>query len=341
VGLRKGVASAGTWCVDLNKQIAAWPAEDTANEIIAIDRQGGGSGSNMAQDLRRLDPNLPVEAIGVVGDDDDGRFLLGRCDALGIDRTRLLTISSQPTSCVDAFFVAGTGRRTHFFHQGVAALLNPDHFDFSTSTARLAHIGLPGTHRTMDAPWRGEANGWAPVLKAARAAGLQTNLELMTIDRDRLAALARPCLPHLDYLIVNDYEIGAITGRATRRAGDQADAREIGAAIDAVLAAGPLKLVAVHFPEGAMIGARDGARLAFGSVAIPRHEVVSANGAGDGFAAGFLYGLHQGWEIARCASLAHASAAASMRAMSTTAGVAPWADCLSMAERWGWRVAPS
>ena len=72
MGARKGIVTAGTWCVDLNKSIADWPAEDTSNEVLAIDRQGGGSGCNMAFDLKRLDPDLPVETMGVVGDDDDG-----------------------------------------------------------------------------------------------------------------------------------------------------------------------------------------------------------------------------------------------------------------------------
>ena len=67
---RRGVLSAGTWCVDFNKSIARWPDEDTANEVLTIDRDGGGSGFNMALDLKRLDPELPVEAMGVVGDDD-------------------------------------------------------------------------------------------------------------------------------------------------------------------------------------------------------------------------------------------------------------------------------
>lgn len=336
---RGGVISAGTWCVDLNKQIASWPAEDTANEILAIDRQGGGAGCNMALDLRRLDPTLPVTALGAVGDDDDGRFLINQCDLAGIDRSRLRVLDSAPTQCVDAFCVSGSGRRTHFYYQGVAALLNPDHFDFSGIAARLLHLGLPGAHRTMDAPWRGEANGWVATLKAARDAGLETNLELMTIERGRLAAMTAPCLPHLDYLIVNDFEIGAVADEATRTDG-AADAAAIGRAIDAIFERGALKLIAVHFPEGALVGARDGRRLATGSVAIPADQIVSVNGAGDGFAAGFLYGLHQGWSIDRCAALAHASAAASMRAMSTTTGVAPWADCLAMAGRWGYRDAP-
>ena len=63
---RRGVATAGTWCVDLNKSIAQWPAEDTSNEVLAIDRQGGGSACNMAIDLKRLDPDFPVETMGVV-----------------------------------------------------------------------------------------------------------------------------------------------------------------------------------------------------------------------------------------------------------------------------------
>ena len=80
--------SAGTWCVDFNKSIARWPDEDTSNEVLAIDRQNGGSGSNMAFDLKRLDPDFPVEAMGVVGDDDLGRFLFKQCDAHGVNARR-------------------------------------------------------------------------------------------------------------------------------------------------------------------------------------------------------------------------------------------------------------
>ena len=90
MGARKGIVTAGSWCVDYNKSIADWPAEDTTNEVLAVDRQGGGSGCNMALDLKRLDPALPVETMGVVGDDDEARFLLrpmrrGRRRARGAD----------------------------------------------------------------------------------------------------------------------------------------------------------------------------------------------------------------------------------------------------------------
>jgi len=201
----------------------------------------------------------------------------------------------------------------------------------------MLHLGLPGAHKAMDSQWGNEANGWAAVLRKARGAGLMTNLELMTTSAGRLAELGRPCLPLLDFLIVNDFEIGALAGRETRRPDGSTDAAAVRRAIDEALEAGAMRWVIAHFPEGALAGARDGTRFALGSVAIPAGAVAGANGAGDAFAAGILYGLHEDWPIADCLRLGHACAAASMRAVSTTEGVVPVAECLALAERWGLR----
>jgi sugar/nucleoside kinase (ribokinase family) len=334
---RRGVLSAGTWCVDFNKSIARWPDEDTSNEVLAIDRQGGGAGFNMALDLKRLDPELPVEAMGVVGDDDLGRFLFAECDARGVNRNALRAGPGGATMSVDAFNVATNGRRTHFYHQGVAAEMTPEDFDFSSTAAKILHLGLPGAHKAMDQPWRGEANGWVAVLRKARAFGLSANLELMTTRAERLAELGRPCLPHLDCLIVNDYEIGALAGRETRRADGSTDPAAVARAIDDVLALGSMRWAAAHFPEGAVVGRRDGSRVALGSVAVPASNVVGVNGAGDAFAAGLLYGLHEQWPIVECLGLGHACAAASMRAVSTTAGVGTVSECQALAKQWGFR----
>jgi sugar/nucleoside kinase (ribokinase family) len=337
---RRGVLSAGTFCVDFNKSIARWPQEDTSNEVLQIDRQGGGAAFNMALDLKRLDPDFPVEAMGVVGDDDFGRFLFGECDAQGVDRRALLALAGGATMSVDAFNVRDSGRRTHFFHQGVAAAMTPDHFDFAATPARILHLGLPGAHAAMDRPWRDAANGWVAVLRKARSAGLATNLELMTTGAARLAELGRPCLPHLDTLIVNDFEIGALAGRETRHADGTTDVGAVRGAVDEAFKLGAMRWVVAHFPEGAVLGGRDGTRLAVGSVAMPASAVAGANGAGDAFAAGLLYALHENWPIEKALRLAHASAAASMRAVSTTAGVVAVAECLALAEKYGFRPLP-
>jgi sugar/nucleoside kinase (ribokinase family) len=238
---------------------------------------------------------------------------------------------------VDAFNVAANGRRTHFFHQGVAAAMTPDDFDFSSTAAKILHLGLPGAHKAMDLPWRGDANGWVAVLRKARAAGLSANLELMTTRAERLAELGRPCLPHLDCLIVNDYEIGALAGRETRRRDGSTDPAAVVRAIEDVLALGSMRWAAAHFPEGGVVVGRDGSRLALGSVALPASAIVGANGAGDAFAAGILYGLHEQWPMVECLELGHACAAASMRAVSTTTGVGTVGECRALAKQWGLR----
>ena len=128
----------------------------------------------------------------------------------------------------------------------------------------------------MDRPWRDEANGWAAVLRKAKGAGLDTNLELMTTSAARLAELGRPCLPHLDFLIVNDFEIGALAGRETRGADGTTDLGALLGAVDGVCHRARCAGSRRHSPEGAIVGDRDGTRLTMGSVAMPPAAVAGA-----------------------------------------------------------------
>jgi sugar/nucleoside kinase (ribokinase family) len=337
-GGRRGFITGGSWCVDRNKLIEFWPAEDSICEILSEERRNGGSGSNFAIDIKKLDSLMPVETIGLVGDDDDGRFLLAEADRYGIDRRQLTVSTAAPTHYTECFGSKQTGRRTHMTFNGVGAHLSPEHFDFSATQARILHLGLPGVHRTMDSPWQSEANGWVAVLKKAKAAGLMTNIELVSIAPPRIAALARPCLPHLDLMVVNDHEIGAL--------GDEVTVTSQGTNVEACLRAmrkvlgdGSLQLVVVHFPRGALALSRDGAPIRQPSLRVPSQEIVGANGAGDAFAAGFVYGFHEGWPPADCLDLAHAAAGASLRGISTTGTVENWQTCLALAKQWGAREA--
>jgi sugar/nucleoside kinase (ribokinase family) len=333
---RSGVVTGGTWCADHNKVVQYWPGEDGLVEILSEDVRGGGSACNLAIDLMRLDPQFTVSTIGILGDDEDGRIILAEAKTAGIDCKNLQIIPGVRTNYTDAFTSSSTGRRTHLYHAGTSALMTPDHFDFSDVNARYLHLGLPGIHAKLDAPWQLDANGWVTVLKKARAEGIKTNLELCSIPAERMAEIVRPCLAHLDLLIVNDFEIAAIAGRARGHEDDV----DIGACLIAareVLAEGAMQFLAVHFPGGAIALTRDGAEFRKSSVAVPPEEIIGANGAGDAFAAGTLYGLHQGWGLDETVALGHAAAAASLRGVGTTDAVEPWQRCLEIASDWGWR----
>ncbi len=333
---RRGIITGGTWCADHNKLVENWPNEEELVRIISEETRGGGSACNLGIDIKRLDPELPVATIGLLGDDADGQMLLQQAKAEGLDCSQLMVTTGQRTTFTDAFTSQESARRTHLFHAGASQVLNPDHFNFSDVNAGILHLGLPGLHAQMDGPWEGEENGWVAVLKKAREAGLKTNLELCSLPAQQLRALVDPCLKHLDYFIVNDFEIAAVAGQPTDH-GQIVDTENCVSNARKVLEGTDLKLVIVHFPLGAVAVSNTGDCATCPSVNVPPEQVEGTNGAGDAFAAGALYGLHQGWGLDATLQLAHASAAASIRHIGTTDAVVGWSDCLLLASEFGWR----
>lgn len=333
---RRGFIAGGTWCLDRNRRIDAWPREDSVGIAWGLEERGGGPACNLAIDIKRLDPSIPVETIGLVGDDDAGRKLVAEAEKAGLDHRQMQVSLDAPTHLTEAFISQASGQRTHISDLGASALLSPEHFDFSTTTARYMHLGLPGIHPRMDAPRQDDANGWVTVLKAARRVGLQTNLELCTVTPERLRGLILPCLPYLDTLIVNDSEIGALAEVTTVRDG-RTDIDACGTACAAMLEQGAMHLVTIHFPEGAITVMRSGETIFVPSVKVPPDAITGPNGAGDAFAAGFMYGLHEDWAIRDCLQLGHAAAACSLRSAGTTDGVVGWKECLDIAGHWGSR----
>ena len=334
---RVGFIAAGTWCADHNKLVDRWPGEE--DQVLILDKEvrGGGPACNLAIGVKRLDPDMPVATIGLLGDDADGRLLKSQAAREGVDCSALLLLEGRQTTFTDAFTSGDTGRRTHLYFPGTSSLLTPDHFDFSDTGARILHLGLPGLHEQMDKPWKGDPNGWVTVLRKARAAGMKTNLEMCSLPADRLADAVTPCLGHLDYLIINDFEVAALAGRPVRH-GEETDVKRCLENARDVLASGSMELLLVHFPHGSIALPKNGDPLVMPSVAVPKAAIAGSNGAGDAFASGVLYGLHEGWDLEAALRLAHASAAASMRHIGTTDGIESWQRCLRLAEDYGARA---
>jgi len=317
-------------------QVNHWPPEETVAPIIASEDFGGCPGHNMSSALKRLGAPFPVAAQGLVGDDEHGHLLFQICDELGIERSALEMRKGVATSLTYAVTARDTGKRTFFHQSGALALQSPDDFDFSNSNCKFVHLGLPGIHKILDGPWKGEASGWTAVLKKARSAGLKTNMELLTVEPEKIRSVATPFLPFLDMLVINDQEVGAIAEIETVKDG-WADATACRAAASSLMQRYPLSLIVIHFPQGAVALSLSGEVAEHVSVNVPKSAIVGSNGAGDCFAAGVLLGQHEGWPLMRCLKLAHASAAMSLRSAATTASVVPWQECLTQADHWGWR----
>lgn len=332
--MRSGIIAAGNWIRDHVKTVDVWPPQDSLANITGQVTGNGGGPYNVLKDLSRLGAAFPLKAVGLVGDDADGRAILEDCAACGIDASRLLTAAGSSTSYTDVMAVQGTGRRTFFHHRGANALLCPDHFDFRGSTERIFYLGYLLLLDGLDAAGPDGLPRARAVLRGAREAGLLTALDCVSASKEKFRGTVGPVLPEVDVLFANEYEAGQITGVEF---GDPA-AIDLGAAESAARALvglGVRRWAVVHFPRAACACSAEGRILWQPSVRVPKQLISCAVGAGDALAAGILFGLHEDWPMERALELGAAAAAASLLQPGCSEGVLPAADCLAFGGKHG------
>jgi sugar/nucleoside kinase (ribokinase family) len=335
---RAGVVCAGSIVVDVGKVIAAYPPLDHITTIEEVSLSTGGPGLNMAVDLHQLGAGFPLAMLGAVGDDQYGAYVLAECARLRIDTAGVATLQAVATSFTDAMVERVGGRRTFFHHVGANALFDGAAADVEGSMAKILHVGAPGLHPLMDTSTP-EGNGWSALLRRARAAGLHTNMELVSLAAERLVEVASPCLPHLSSIVVNELEAGALTGIDAAVPGVEGpvDWAAIEAMAHGLVARGVQRLAVVHFPAGSIAADPTGRSWRQGSVRLRPERVRSTTGAGDAFAAGVILGLHEAWPVQRCLRLGAASAAACVQGQNTSDGIGPAPTCLRDADAAGYR----
>ena len=331
---RSGVLAGGNWILDRVKIIDHYPEQDGLAHILDQSVSNGGSPYNLLKDLARLGAPFPLAAAGLVGEDEDGDFILEDCRAHSIDTTQVRKSSEAATSGTDVMTVQSTGRRTFFHQPGTNRLLDVGDFSLGTSPARIFHLGYLLLLDRLDQVGTDGLTGAARLFQEARSLGFKTSADVVSEDSDRVASVVTPSLAVLDCFFLNEFEAGKITGLATRR-GENVDWEAISHAAQMLMNQGVNELVCIHCPEGALARTASGSEYAQPSVNLPAAKVAGAVGAGDAFAAGVLLGLHEDWEIQRSLRLAVCAAAASLLHPASSEGVLRWRDCLQLAEMFG------
>ena len=336
---RSGVLCVGSALVDYGKTIDAYPPIDALAAIEDISRSTGGAALNLSRDLRRLGAPFPIELLGCVADDADGAFILEACAGDAIETGRVRVRDGATTAFTDVMVEREGGRRTFFTYLGTNGLLEVEPDELVDVEARILHVGNLGFHPLMEQTQRDGSSGWSRLLAAAQAAGLHTNLELATLASERLEQVVGPCLPHLDSVIINELEASALTG--IRASAPDADAPVDWAVMEALaqglIERGVSSLAVVHFPAGAVAAMPGGQAWRQGSVRLAPDQVISTTGAGDAFAAGVIYGLHESWSVEACLRLGAAAAAACIRDAHTSDGIGSVSECLALADGLGYR----
>jgi sugar/nucleoside kinase (ribokinase family) len=333
---RNGILAGGNWIIDHVKIVDRFPEQDALASILSETQGTGGSPYNILIDLAKLGASFPLEGIGLVGDDADGRMILADCGRFGIDAAQMRTTAEVGTSYTDVMTVGSTGRRTFFHYRGANALLGEQHFDLAASRARIFHLGYVLLLDALDVIAPDGSTGAARLLEQAGRLGFRTSLDVVSEDSDRFAKLVTPALPHLDYLVVNEFEASRSAGVEVSVDGKICFER-LSEAAARLLDSGVREWVVIHCPEGALARSSSGEQAIQGSVKVEPAEIAGAAGAGDAFAAGVLLGLHDGRDIHECLRMAVCAAATNLTDPTCTGGILPLNECLQLGGERGFR----
>ena len=328
---RQGILAAGNFIVDQVKIIDAYPEQDTLANILSESKSNGGGPYNVLKDLATMQVGYPLEACGLIGDDDYGRWILDDCQSHCIDTAQLHTTSERSTSYTDAMSVYGTGRRTFFHQRGANSLFDVEHLDFSKTKARVLHLGYLTLLDALDSFGKDGQTHAAHALKNAKEHGLVTSVDMVSGEHYQFREIALSAFPYTDHFIINELEAAHILETSL----DAKDSSALLKAAQDLLELGVQQSVTIHTEYGAVCASKNGDTFTQASLKLPENYSKGATGAGDAFAAGILHGLHDDLPIPERLQLAVCTAAASLTDPTPSNGLIPTSQCLELALEFG------
>jgi sugar/nucleoside kinase (ribokinase family) len=330
---RRGLLAGGNWLIDHVKRIDALPQPECLANIQSTHQSGGGSPGNVLFSLAGCGVTFPLLAAGMVGKDAAGTWLLAECKRRKIDTKHLGATHAAATGFTDVMTEQG-GRRTFFHSRGASALWTGDDLNFTKLKVKHFHLGHLMVLDALDAADKAHGTKAAKLLASAVQAGVKTSVDIVSEQSERFAQVVPPALKFTDYLIINEHEAGRITGFKVRDAEGRLDTVTLRHAAGALLQQGVRELVVLHFPEGAFARTRKGEDVWQSSVKLPAKLIAGSVGAGDAFCAGFLLGVHEGWETKQCLETAVCVAAASLTDPTATEGIKSLSAALNLAKKY-------
>jgi ribokinase len=303
--------------------------QDGGAEVLTSTAQPGGSAANTIYGLAKL--GLRCGFVGVVGDDQAGQAIVQSFEEVGVD-TRGIVVRPSTKSGQTICITAGEGQKAIYIIPGANSLLDSHDIDLAyLSDTRYVHLSsfvgerpfsqqsevvsrLPARVRvcvSLDSVYVGRGLEALRGLLGRCAVLFANGEELQQLTGEEPRVAAHSCL-----------DMGCETVVVTFGSGAQEDDRRATPGDDEITAS-----IIVTRRRG-----RGGPPVehAVPAVRTHRQEVVDTVGAGDAFAAGFLFGLLSGrYGLARCGALGHTAAEFSLTELGARPGLPTRQDLLA------------
>lgn len=231
---------------------------------------------------------LNVQAVGGVGPDDMGDWVLAKLRHFGVDVANMEVCEGFSTSS-SIVTTRPDGARPALHKKGATGgfLVTDKTIDRVVDT-KILHVGGVGLMDRMD---KGRT---AEVMAEAKARGCTTTLDVFASTPDDMPLVA-PLLANTDYFMPSEEEAMALSGLT--------DFDDIASFL---LDQGTGAVILTLGAEGALYRDNSGKRFHIPAYQI---DVVCTCGCGDCFNAGFATGLHLGKSMEDCVRLGQAASA--------------------------------
>lgn len=223
----------------------------------------GGSAANTIHGLAQL--GVSTAFVGTVGQDETGDFFSSDLEKSNIKP--LLNRSKTPSGLASTL-ISRDSERTFGTYLGAAIELSGKDLSLSQFTAYdILHVEgyLVQNHELLET-----------ILKLAKEAGLKISIDMASYNvvEDNLAFFKRMVKQYVDILFANEEEAKAFTGKEPEEALHEM--------------AGEVELAVVKIgSKGSMV--KTGEEVVY--IDAIRSNAIDTTGAGDLYAAGFIYGL--------------------------------------------------
>ncbi|WP_417412939.1 carbohydrate kinase family protein [Hoeflea sp.] len=255
---------------------------------------------------------LKVQAVGGIGHDDMGDWVLMKLAKYGVDVELMQRCEGYSTSS-SIVTTRPDGARPALHKLGATAgFYVEDHDVDRVLGTKILHVGGVGLMDRMDKGRNAE------IMAEAKKRGCVTTLDVFASTPDDLA-LIEPLLAHTDFFMPSEEEAMALSGIA-----DFEDAAKF------LLDKGAGAVILTLGAQGAIYRDQKGGR-----IDIPAYDItaVCTCGCGDCFNAGFATGLHLGKPIDDCIRFGQASSAQNATGLGSQAGVLSLQETLKFMEQ--------
>ena len=318
---RQGITIAGNMLVDIVKMIEKYPEKNMLVNITESVRAVGGCVPNTIMNLARIDPAMKLQAIGKVGDDENGRFLIREMEKCGVDVGSVKVAEGRETSYDDVMTEKSTGARTFFLSCGINHEFGMEDIAVEALDCKIFHVGYILLLGALDAEDTEYGTKMARLLKRVSDQGIKTSVDAVSEEGNRFREKIIPALKYCDYAIMNEIECCKVTGLSPRKADGSVDIANIRTTMEAFREYGVREKVIIHCCEAGFLLDKSGEFVIVPSLKLPKGYIKGSVGAGDSFAAACLYGIDKDFDNTRILEFASAAAACNLAAADSVSGM--------------------